>query len=127
MPVIRDPEDAATLESTRESKPPDRGSPSGLSKSPVKADPFVRHVVIPAGLDPKRTHGDLEMGDVAPEAAARIAISGQDAGGFMGRPCRLEVTRFLRVRTDLIRIEPFAPLSARLVIDGPERVLMEDR
>ena len=49
------------------------------------------------------------MDDVAPEAAARVTVNGKDAGGFIGRPLRLDVTRLLQPGTNTIRIEPFAP------------------
>jgi hypothetical protein len=56
----------------------------------------------------------LQMDEITPEAAARVTINGKDAGGFVGQPLRLEVTRFLKAGTNQIRIEPFAPKSVRL-------------
>ncbi len=86
-----------------------------LTLSPVKADPFVGTCNIPADVD--LTRGvDLVMEGVAPEAAARVTINGHDAGGLIGLPLRLPVARHLKAGLNEIRIEPFAPVSANLVI-----------
>ncbi len=58
----------------------------------------------------------LELDDLSPEAAARVTVNGQYAGGFIGRPFRLDVTRLLRTGPNTIRIEPFAPRTAQLVV-----------
>ena len=58
------------------------------------------------------------MDDLSPEAAARVTVNGQDAGGFIGRPLRLDVTRLIKHGSNTILIEPFAPHSARLVVEG---------
>ncbi len=89
---------------------------TGLTLSPVIADPFCGHAVLPAGLDLSSTSVYLEMAGIAPEAAARISINGQDAGGFISGPLRLDVTRHLKAGRNTIRIEPFAPTSAWLAL-----------
>ena len=43
-------------------------------------------------------------------------MNGADAGGVIGRPFRLDVTRHLRPGANEIRIEPFAPKEARLAV-----------
>jgi len=63
----------------------------------------------------------LELDNLSPEAAARVTVNGQYAGGLIGRPFRLEVTRLLRTGPNTIRIEPFAPGNALLMISGPPR------
>jgi hypothetical protein len=83
--------------------------------SPVRADPFAGQAEIPGDLDVSRVRVDLEMDAIAPEAAARITINGRYAGGFIGRPFRLDVTGYLRNGRNTVIIEPFAPASARLV------------
>jgi hypothetical protein len=50
------------------------------------------------------------------EEAARITVNGRDAVGFIGRPLRLEITPYLKPGRNTIRIEPFAPSSARLAV-----------
>ncbi|HOW69520.1 MAG TPA: glycosyl hydrolase [Phycisphaerae bacterium] len=89
---------------------------SKLTLSPVKADPFVGHCEISATADLAQSRVWLEMDSLAPEEAARIVVNGQDAGGFIGRPLRLEVTACLRSGRNVVKIEPFAPTSARLVL-----------
>lgn len=58
----------------------------------------------------------LEMEGLSPEEAARVTINGQDAGGFIGKPLRLEAGQRLKHGENIIRIEPFAPRSVRLVV-----------
>ena len=93
-------------------------SGAGPTLSPVRADPFNGHAEIPGDLDLARCRVDLELDSLAPEEAARVTINGKDAGGFIGRPLRLDVTRLLRPATNTVGIEPFAPKSARLLIDS---------
>ena len=52
-------------------------------------------------------------------AHPRITINGEDAGGFIGKPLRLEATRHLKPGPNTIRIEPFAPQSLRLIVLQP--------
>jgi len=91
------------------------GHLDNITASPVKADPFLGIGQIPAELDLDRSRVYLEVDGVAPEAAAHVNVNGQFAGGFIGRPLRVEVTRWLKTGANSIRIEPFAPASARLV------------
>ena len=92
------------------------GRLDSISVSPVKADPFLGHCQIPADLDLTKSRVFLELDGLSPEAAANVKVNGQFAGGFIGRPLRLEVTRQLKAGANTIRIEPFAPASARLVV-----------
>jgi len=79
----------------------------GLTLGPVPADPFNGRVTLAALTAGKRYV--LEMKSLGPEEAARVMVNGQDAGGFIGRPLRLDVTRWLRAGENTVRIEPFAP------------------
>jgi hypothetical protein len=45
-----------------------------------------------------------------PEDAAAVRINGAHAGGWIGKPYRLDVTRFLKPGRNTLRIEPF-PVS----------------
>jgi alpha-L-rhamnosidase len=93
-------------------------SGAGPTLSPVRADPFAGHVDLSADVDLAGRRVDLEMDTIFPEEAARVTVNGSDVGGFIGRPLRLDVTRVLHTGTNTIRIEPFAPKSARLLIEG---------
>ncbi len=90
-----------------------------LTLSPVKADVFVGRCDLGPRPNFARTRVYLEMEGLAPEEAARVAINGQYAGGVIGRPLRLEVTRHLKPGVNRFRIEPFAPKAARLVVCEP--------
>ncbi len=86
-----------------------------LTLSPVRADPFEGHCEITAGANAGNARAYLELDGLAPEEAARITVNGKDAGGFIGRPLRLDVTGHLVPGTNRVRIEPFAPTGeARL-------------
>jgi hypothetical protein len=86
-----------------------------VTLSPAKADPFYGHCDVLAN-DVRNSKVYLEAGAPAPEVAARITINGVDAGGFIGKPARLEVTKHLKPGRNTLRIEPFAPETVRLVV-----------
>src|ERR1035438_1832356 len=86
-----------------------------ITLSPVKADPFFGHCDL-ANADLKQACIYLELGALAPETAARIAVNGNSVGGFIGKPARLEISQHLKPGANTFRIEPFAPESVRLVI-----------
>lgn len=93
-----------------------------VTLSPVKGDPFLSKVELPAIAAGQRVY--LEMTDIAPEAAAHVKVNGAFAGGLIGRPLRLEVTGFVRPGANTVEILPFAPREARLVIvGGPESLV----
>jgi hypothetical protein len=87
-----------------------------LTLSPVQGNPFEGTCELPADLDLATARVVLELDTLKPEEAARITINGQDAGGFIGKPLHLEVTRHLKHGENTIRIEPFAPGAVRLAI-----------
>jgi len=89
---------------------------TALTLSPVEADPFCGHCAIPRDLDLSGAIVYLEMDELGPEAVARVTVNGEDAGGFISGPLRLDVTCHIRQGRNTIRIEPFAPTSARLSI-----------
>ena len=84
--------------------------------SPVAADPFEATCPLPADIDLSTARVYLELDGLTPEEAASITVNGAHAGGFIGKPFRLNVTRFLKSGSNTIRIEPFSPRSAKLVV-----------
>jgi hypothetical protein len=84
--------------------------------SPVAADPFEATWTLPADIDLSTSRVDLELDGLTPEEAASITVNGVHAGGFIGKPFRLNVTRFLKSGSNTIRIEPFSPRFAKLVV-----------
>jgi len=87
-----------------------------FTASPVTADPFAGTCTLPADIDLAKLRIYLELDALAPEEAASITVNGTHAGGFIGKPFRLEVTKFLKAGSNSITITPFAPKSAKLVV-----------
>jgi len=83
--------------------------------SPVAADPFEATCTVPVDLDLTKSRIYLEVDGLTPEEAASITVNGTHAGGFIGKPFRLDVTKHLKTGPNTIRMEPFSPKSARLV------------
>jgi hypothetical protein len=86
-----------------------------ITLSPVKADPYFGHCEL-GGADLQRTRVYLELGALAPETAARITVNGESAGGFIGKPARVEIGKHLKAGRNTFGIEPFAPEAVRVVI-----------
>lgn len=87
-----------------------------LTLSPVKADIFNGTCEVPNSIDLKKSRICIELDELAPEAAANITVNGIYTGGFIDKPFRLDITKHLKIGTNTIRIVPFAPKSAKLVI-----------
>jgi hypothetical protein len=87
-----------------------------LTLSPVTGNPFEGTCQIPPALDLAASRVILQLDVIEPEAAARITVNGRDAGGFIGKPLHLDVSRHVKHGENSIRIEPFAPRSARLAV-----------
>ena len=49
------------------------------------------------------------------EGRAAVKVNGQSAGGVIGRPCKLDITRFVKTGENAVSIEPLAPKSARIM------------
>jgi hypothetical protein len=92
-------------------------SASGLTLSPIKeANPFAGSCDLPADVDLKTARVVLEMDEIAPEEAARVSVNGTYAGGFIGRPLRLDVTGHVKTGKNSFLIEPFAPGKVWLAV-----------
>ena len=79
------------------------------------ADPFRGHFAVPADVDPAKCRVCLEM-DGLPDDSAAVTVNGVYAGGVIGRPLRLDITRHLKPGENTVVIEPLAPKSARIVV-----------
>jgi hypothetical protein len=84
--------------------------------SPNAASPFSGKCHVPNDIDLTKTRICIDMEDLTDEASARVTVNGNYAGGFIGKPYRLDVTKHLHHGENLVRIEPFAPKSVRLVL-----------
>ena len=88
-----------------------------FTASPVKAaTPYDGVCELPAAVDLTKSRVFLEVAALAPEAAARVTVNGSDAGGFIGAPLRLDITRFLKPGKNTLRLEPFAPTELHLAV-----------
>ena len=92
------------------------GAGGALTLSPATADPFFGHCDLPAGVNLATARVCLEMDTLAPEVAARVTVNDVYAGGLLASPLRLDITHYLKPGANTIRIEPFAPANAKLVI-----------
>lgn len=87
-----------------------------LTPSPVKADPFVGRFALPAEWLKPGLRVYLEAEGTAPENAAAVKINGKAAGGFLGRPSRVEVTSHVKAGENAVEIQPFAPAAVRIMM-----------
>jgi len=71
-------------------------------------------------VENKNCWTDLAIGDtlVLPVAqdAASVTVNGKAAGGLIGKPYRLDVTRWITPGINTIRTEPWSPVNPRLVL-----------
>lgn len=90
-----------------------------LTKSPVDtADPFRGAFTLPEGFDPAQHRVYVTMTAPKPEAAARITVNGQYAGGMIGAPFRLNVSQHVQTGENTLIIEPFAPREVQIAVYG---------
>ena len=83
---------------------------------PVKqADPFVGRFTLPHDWPAHEARTYLEMNDIPHEAAAAVKVNGEFAGGFIGKPFRLNISKWIKSGANTIEIEPFAPTKVRIV------------
>ena len=82
----------------------------------VAASPFEGTCSIPKDIALTTSRFVLEMDGLSPEEAAWVTLNGKDAGGFVGKPFRLELGDRLKHGQNQIRIEPFAPRAVRLLV-----------
>jgi len=91
------------------------GRRRAVTVSPVKAaDPFRGRCTVPADVDLAGCRVYLEMEDLPGESAA-VTVNGAPAGGMIGKPFRLNVTKHVKKGVNEVQIVPLAPKTARLV------------
>ncbi len=82
-------------------------------KAPAQqADPFEGAAEWAAAPDAARGRVMLVMDGV--REGVRVQVNGQEAGGCIGAPFMLDVTRLVRVGSNTVHIEPFAPKTVKL-------------
>jgi hypothetical protein len=92
--------------------------PEKGQKSPCAGVAFQGEVTLVEGaVKPgQRAYLVCEMAEDAAEDAAAVRVNGAYAGGFIGKPYRVEVTRHLKPGCNTVRIEPFAVDKVRVEI-----------
>lgn len=96
----------------------DGGRGGAMTLSTVTSDPFAGHFDLPGEIDPVKTRVCIEADVIAPEEAACITVNGRYAGGFIGKPFRLDVTEYVKSGRNSVVIEPFAPQNVKVQIYG---------
>lgn len=82
---------------------------------PVKhAHPFAGKFTLPTDW-PSDVRTYVEMDEIPHEAAAAVKINGKYAGGFIGKPFRLDISKSIKHGENRITIEPFAPKRVRIL------------
>jgi hypothetical protein len=114
MVLVRDPNPPAEPVTPA----PKPGRP--LTLSPVKAaDPFRSRVTIPADVNLAKVRVHLVM-DGLPDDSAAVTVNGTKAGGVIGKPTRLDITRQLKAGENTVEIAPLAPQTAKLAFTAAE-------
>ncbi|MBN2307985.1 MAG: hypothetical protein JXR94_03380 [Candidatus Hydrogenedentes bacterium] len=89
-----------------------------LTLSPVRrAEPFEGYADLPEATLNGARRVFLTAESVDTEPAARVTVNGAYAGGFIGAPLRLDVTRHLHAGRNTVRIEPLAPAGVALRLE----------
>jgi len=88
-----------------------------LTGAIVPADPFLGRCELPTTVNLGRSRVYLEMDDL--REGASVKVNGAFAGGVIGEPFRLDVTKHLKPGANTIEIEPYAPKSVRLAVRSP--------
>ena len=87
-------------------------------KSPCSGVAFQGEVAIAAGAvkSGQRAFLVCEMAARAAEDAAAVRVNDAYAGGFIGKPCRIEITRLLKPGRNTVCVEPFAVECVRVEV-----------
>lgn len=87
-------------------------------RSPCAGAAFQGEVALAEGaIRPgQRAYLVCEMAEGASENAAAIRVNGAYAGGFIGKPWRLEITRQVKPGRNTVRIEPFPVQRVRVEV-----------
>jgi len=81
----------------------------------TQADPFRGRVSVPKFWLEGGRRIYVEATDIPHESATAVTVNGQYAGGFIGKPFRLDVTKQMKAGENAVSLTPFAPATVRLV------------
>ncbi|HQH69975.1 MAG TPA: glycosyl hydrolase [Candidatus Hydrogenedentes bacterium] len=85
----------------------------GASEIPP-ADPFTGTFSLPESIDVAKARVCIEMEGL--HEGARLTLNGTYAGGVIGAPFRIDVTRHLAAGENTLVIEPYAPERVRVAV-----------
>lgn len=108
-------------------QPEKRARPARLSKKHLSTSmvipvankswsgaPFSGEFEVPGNLGSSRVF--IEIEGPTTEPAARVKVNDIEAGGFIGRPYRLDITRHVKAGENKVRVAPYAPTSVKIRI-----------
>jgi hypothetical protein len=72
-----------------------------------QADPFEGMFTLPEGIDQAQSRICIEMEGVY--EGARLTVNGSYAGGVIGAPYRIDITKHLKPGENTLLVEPYAP------------------
>jgi len=58
----------------------------------------------------------VRCADIVGEPAARVTVNGSYAGGFIGAPLELDITRFVKTGANVVKLEPFVVGKLEIVL-----------
>lgn len=87
-----------------------------LTRSPVTSNPFNGRFTLPDDWTRGKRRCFVEADAIDPERAAAVTVNGHFAGGFIGRPFRLDITKRVRAGINSLQIQPFAPRTVHIVL-----------
>lgn len=117
--LVRDPNPASSGSPAAKLKSLGGDRPLTINPKAV-SDPFRGRFTIAADVKSAKYRVYLEM-DGLPESEAAVSVNGRPAGGVIGKPWRLEITRHLKSGENMIQIEPQAPKTARLIFYASDK------
>ncbi|MCH7228931.1 glycosyl hydrolase [Haloferula sp. A504] len=81
--------------------------------------PFKGRFELPDTAMPPGERIFIEITRPTSEDACRVAVNGVEAGGFIGAPYRLDITRHLKAGSNEVTVGPFGPTAVHLLRVGP--------
>ncbi len=122
FPLTLEPMESVLVVCQSEERPlPARLTDSTVAAATVIPVPNGAHSAAPYSgsfelPDPAGSRVFVEVEGPTTEPAGRVVVNGIEAGGFIGRPYRLDVTRHVKPGRNTLQVRPFAPTTARILV-----------
>ena len=92
---------------------PEQGQKSPCAGSAFQGEVTIAEDTVKPG---QRVYLVCEMAEGEAETAAAVRVNGAYAGGFIGKPGRVEITRHVKAGRNTVFIEPFAVSQVRIEV-----------